>query len=42
MSHIPYASVCVSLMYAIVTIRPDIVHVVGMLSRFISNPGKAH
>ena len=42
MSHVPYASVVGSLMYAMVYTRPDIAHVVGVLSRFISNLGKEH
>ena len=42
MSHVPYASVVGSLMYAMVCTRPDIAHAVGVLSRFMSNPGKEH
>ena len=42
MSHVPYASAVGSLMYAMVCTRPDIAHVVGVLSRFMSNPGKEH
>ena len=38
----PYASVVGSLMYAMVCMRPDIVHVVGVVNRFLSNPGKKH
>lgn len=40
MLSIPYSSVVGSLMYAMVCIRPDIVHAVGSVSRFLSNPGK--
>ena len=40
MSRVPYASVVGSLMYAMVCTRPAIAHVVGVLSKFISNPGK--
>ena len=40
MSHVPYASAVGSLMYAMVCARPDIAHAVGLLSRFMSNPGK--
>ena len=40
MSHVPYASAVGSLMYAMVCTRPDIAHAVGVLRRFISNPGK--
>ena len=39
---VPYASVVGSLMYAMVCMRPDIVHVVGVVNRFLSNPGKKH
>ena len=42
MSKVPYASAVGSLMYAMVCIRPDIAHVVGVVSRFMSNPGKQH
>ncbi|GLJ31516.1 hypothetical protein SUGI_0632490 [Cryptomeria japonica] len=39
MSNIPYSSVVGSLMYAMVCTRPDIAHAVGVVSRFMSNPG---
>ena len=42
MSHVPYASVVGSLMYAMFCTRPDISHVVGVLSRFMSKPAKEH
>eukprot|EP00253_Pinus_taeda_P036112 PITA_36112 len=42
MSRVPYASAVGSLMYAMVYTRPDIAHVVGVLSRFMSKPGKEH
>jgi len=42
MSHVPYASVVSSLMYAMVCTRPDIAHAMGVLSRFMSKPGKDH
>ena len=42
MASIPYSSVVGSLMYAIVYTRPDIAHVVGVVSRFTINPGKDH
>ncbi|MCO5560129.1 hypothetical protein L7F22_013736 [Adiantum nelumboides] len=42
MARIPYASACGSLMYAMVATRPDIAHAVGVVSRFMSNPGKKH
>jgi hypothetical protein len=40
MSHVLYASAIDSLMYAMVYTRPDIAHVVGVLSRYMSKPGK--
>ena len=42
MSHVPYASVVGSLRYEMVCTRLDIAHAVGVLSRFMSNPGKEH
>ena len=42
MTKIPYASAVGSLMYAMVCTRPDIAHAVGVVSRFLSNPGKDH
>ncbi|KAI3791043.1 hypothetical protein L2E82_04591 [Cichorium intybus] len=42
MAKVPYASAVSSLMYAMVCTRPDIVHAVGVVSRFMSNPGKEH
>jgi phosphoribosyl-AMP cyclohydrolase len=42
MSHVPYASAIDSLMYAMVCTRPDIAHAVGVLSRYMSKPGKEH
>jgi len=42
MANIPYASAIGSLMYAMVCTRPDIAHVVGVVSRFMSNPGREH
>jgi len=42
MAKIPYASAIGSLMYAMVCTRPDIGHAVGVVSRFMANPGKAH
>ena len=40
MSHVPYANAVGSLMYALVCTRPDIAHTVGVLSRYMSKPGK--
>ena len=42
MSKVPYASNIGSLMYAMVCTRPDIAHAVGVVSRFMSRPGKQH
>ena len=42
MFRVPYASVISSLMYAMVYTRPDIAHTVGVLSKFMSKPGKEH
>ena len=39
---IPYASAVGSLMYAILCTRPDICFVVGMVSRYQSDPSKEH
>ena len=42
MSRIPYANVVGCLMYAMVCTRPDISHAVGVVSRYMANPGKEH
>jgi len=42
MSRVQNASAVGSLMYAMVCTRPDITHAVGVLSRFMSKPGKEH
>ena len=42
MQKIPYASAVGSLMYAMVCTRPDIAYVVGVTSRFLTNPSKVH
>ncbi|RVW50266.1 Retrovirus-related Pol polyprotein from transposon TNT 1-94 [Vitis vinifera] len=42
MSKVPYASAIGSLMYAMVCTRLDIAHAVGVVSRFMSRPGKQH
>ena len=39
MQKIPYASVVESLMYAQIYTCPDIAYIVGMLGRYLSNPG---
>lgn len=42
MKHVTYVSVVGSLMHAMVCTRPYIAHVVGRVSRFLSNPGREH
>jgi hypothetical protein len=42
MSRVPYSSVVGSLMYAMVCTRPDIAHAVGVVTRYMNNPGKEH
>ena len=42
MSTIPYSSAVDSLMYTMVCTRLDIAHSVGVVSRYLSNPGKVH
>ena len=42
MSVIPYSSAVGNLMYAMVCTRPDISHAIGVVSKFLANPGKAH
>ena len=40
MSKFPYSSTIGSLRYAMVCTRPDISHAVGVVSRYMNNPGK--
>jgi hypothetical protein len=40
MSRVPYSSAVGSLMYAMVFTRPDISHAMGVVSRYMNNPGK--
>ena len=42
MEKIPYKLAIGSIMYAMVSTRPDISHAVGVVSRFMRNPRKAH
>ena len=42
MSMIPYASAVSSLMYAMVCTQPNIAYSMGLVSRFLTNPGKQH
>ena len=38
----PYASAVGSIMYAMVATQPNLAYVVGVVSRYMSNPGKKH
>lgn len=42
MFDVPYASAVGSLMYAMVGTRPDITHVIGVVSRIMGNLGRQH
>ncbi|KAH9658981.1 hypothetical protein KPL70_023688 [Citrus sinensis] len=42
MREIPYSSAVGSIMYAMVCTRPDLAHAIGVISRFMRNPGKGH
>ena len=42
MKSVPYAPAVGSLMYTLVATRPDISHAVGVISRFMHNPGRSH
>ncbi|KAF3627162.1 hypothetical protein FXO37_30009 [Capsicum annuum] len=42
MANVPYSSAVESLMYAMVCTRLDIAHAVGVVRRFLENPGKEH
>ena len=42
MSRVPYASAVGSLMYAMICTRPDIAQAVGVVSRFMADPGREH
>ena len=42
MNFVPYANVIGSLMYAMVCSRPNIVHSISVLSRFMANLGRKH
>nr|GEU98644.1 retrovirus-related Pol polyprotein from transposon TNT 1-94 [Tanacetum cinerariifolium] len=42
MAKVLYASVVDNVMYTMVCTRPDIAHTVGVVSRFMSNPGREH
>lgn len=42
MKGVPYSNVVGSMMYAMVSTRPDIAYGVGLISRFISRLGRIH
>ena len=42
MSKVPYANAVRCLMYLMVCTRPDISHVVSVVSRYMADPGKEH
>nr|GEW74389.1 integrase, catalytic core [Tanacetum cinerariifolium] len=42
MSQVPYASAVGSLMFAMICTRPDIAHAVGVVSRYMAEPGREH
>ena len=42
MKPVSYVPAIGSLMYAMVATRPDIAHVVGVINRFMHNPGRSH
>ncbi|PKA54206.1 Retrovirus-related Pol polyprotein from transposon TNT 1-94 [Apostasia shenzhenica] len=42
MANVPYASAVDSLMYAMVSMRPDIAFVVGVVTRFMANLSSKH
>ena len=42
MAKVPYSSIVGNVMYAMVCTRPDIAHAVGVVSRFLEDPGKEH
>ncbi|MCO5614707.1 hypothetical protein L7F22_068991 [Adiantum nelumboides] len=42
MDKVPYAFACGSLMYAMIATRPNITFAVGVVSKYMSNPGKKH
>ena len=42
MSKVPYSSTVGSLMYAMMCTRLDIAHAVGVVRRYMNNPGKEH
>ena len=42
MENIPYANAIGTIMYSMISTRPDLSYSISLLSRYMSNPGKAH
>ena len=42
MENIPYANAIGTVMYSMISTRPDLSYLISLLSRYMSNPGKAH
>ena len=42
MRKVPYTSAIGNLIYVMVCTRPDIAHIMGVVSKFMSRPGKQH
>ncbi|GKF82890.1 hypothetical protein Tco_0244546, partial [Tanacetum coccineum] len=42
MSQVPYASAVGSLMFAMICTRLDVAHAVGVVSRYMAEPGREH
>ncbi|KAK0576732.1 hypothetical protein LWI29_022492 [Acer saccharum] len=42
MENIPYSSAVGSMMYAMISTRPDLAQVISVLSRYMANPRKGH
>jgi hypothetical protein len=42
MFRVPYSSAVGSLMYVMVCTRPNIAHAMGVVNRYMNNPGKEH
>ncbi|KAK0588156.1 hypothetical protein LWI29_035147 [Acer saccharum] len=42
MENVPYSSVVGSVMYAMISTKPDFAQSINVLSRYMANPGKGH
>jgi len=42
MENVPYANVIGTIMYSMISTRPDLAYSISLLSRYMSNPGKSH